>query len=64
MASYTQLSQPFGLRRRLIPVGVLGHPIFNTNLHAFRLEPDSLGDAMFFTNQGQLREWVPPAEHV
>jgi len=31
----------------LIPVGVLGHPIFNTNPHAFRLQPDSLGDTMY-----------------
>jgi len=25
---------------------VLGHPILNSNPHAFRLQPDALGDAM------------------
>src|SRR5215510_8126320 len=30
----------------LVPVGLLGHPIFNTNPDAFRLAPDALGDAM------------------
>ena len=45
IANYTPVV-PFGFKASLIPVSVLGHPIFNSNRHAFRVQPEALGDAM------------------
>src|SRR5215510_10722075 len=47
MASYTPIVEAVRIKASLRPVGVLGHPIFNTNPHAFRLQPDLLGNAMY-----------------
>src|SRR5215470_11580161 len=47
MAGDTPIVAAVRIKASLIPVSVLGHPIFNANPRAFRLQPQSLGDAMY-----------------